>query len=163
MGGERESFFFRSEDVHLLYVENLCLFNSFGNSGQDGGHGEDHGGKCWSSPSKNWSMRVTSSVIPALAARFWKLVIYFWNPSSGTPSRHLKDFWGSLVSSKQAVALVLKGKNVELKFLMDLSKVFSVEAMVELAILSYQILEKGIPCPLLILLSTVMIIRSLVV
>ena len=32
---------------------------------------------CWSSPRENWLMRVTSLEIPALEARFWKLVIYF--------------------------------------------------------------------------------------
>ena len=26
-------------------MENLCLFNPLGNSGRDGGHGKDHGGK----------------------------------------------------------------------------------------------------------------------
>ena len=88
---------------------------------------------CWSSPSKNWSMRVTSSVIPALAERFWKLVIYFWNPSSMIPSGHLKDFWESLVSSKQVVALVSKGKKVVLKFSMNLLKVFLVPVIVVLA------------------------------
>ena len=45
MRGERESPFSQSKDAHLLHVENLCLFDPFGNSGQDGGHGEDHGGK----------------------------------------------------------------------------------------------------------------------
>ena len=44
---------------------------------------------CWSSPRENWSMRVTSSEIPALEARFFKLVINFWNPSSMTLSGHL--------------------------------------------------------------------------
>ena len=32
---------------------------------------------CWSSPKENWSMRVTLSVMPALAARVWKSVMYF--------------------------------------------------------------------------------------
>ena len=32
---------------------------------------------CWSSPKENWSMRVTSSEMPALEARFWKSVMYF--------------------------------------------------------------------------------------
>ena len=72
-------------------------------------------------------------------------------------------FEGLLVNSKQAVALVLKGKNMELKFLTNLLKVFSVEGIVVLAILSYHISEKGTPHPLLILFSVVMIIHLLVV
>ena len=32
---------------------------------------------CWSIPREKWSMRVVSSEIPALAARFWKSVINF--------------------------------------------------------------------------------------
>ena len=63
---------------------------------------------CWSSPSENWSMRVTSSVIPALAERFWKSVIYFWNPSSMIPLGHLKDFWDTEYS-----LLVVKMNGVE--------------------------------------------------
>ena len=47
---------------------------------------------CWSSPRKNWSMRVMSLEIPALEARFWKSVIYFWNPSSMMPSGRLNNF-----------------------------------------------------------------------
>ena len=39
-----------------------------------------------------WSMRVVSSEILALAARFWKLVINFWNPSLKVPSSFWKDF-----------------------------------------------------------------------
>ena len=108
-------------------------------------------------------MGVISSVIPALAERFWKLVMYFQNSLSVMPSGCLKDFWASLVSSKWAVALVSKGKKVELKFSTNLSKVFSVEATAVLAILSYHILEKGTPWPLLILLSTIMTIASCVV
>ena len=61
---------------------------------------------CWSSPRENWSMRVTSLEIPALEARFWKSVMYFWNLSSIIPSGHLNDFWASLVSLNLAVALV---------------------------------------------------------
>ena len=114
----------------------------------------------WSSPSENWSMRVTLLVIPTLAERFWKSVIYFWNPPSMIPSGHLKDFWESLVSLKRVVALVLKGKKVELKFSTNLSKVFLVAATAVLAILSYHISEKGIPFPLLISLSIVVIFRS---
>ena len=75
----------------------------------------------------------------------------------------IRAFEGLLVNSKQAVALVLKGKNMELKFLMNLLKVFSVEGIVVLAILSYHISEKGFPHPLLILFSMVMIIHLLVV
>ena len=115
---------------------------------------------CWSSPSENWSMSVTLSVIPALAERFWKSVMYFWNLSSMIPSGHLKDFWESLVSLKRAVALVSKGKKVELKFSVNFSKVFSVAAIVLLASLSYHISEKGTPHPLLILLSARVIFCS---
>ena len=57
-----------------------------------------------------------------------------------------------MVSLKRAVALVLKGKKVVLKFSMNFSKVFSVAAMVVLASLSYHISEKGTPRSLLILL-----------
>ena len=60
------------------------------------------------------------------------------------------------------VALVLKGKKVELKLSMNLLKVFSVEAIVVLANLSYYVLEKGTPRPLLTLLSAVVIFHSLV-
>ena len=63
------------------------------------------------------------------------------------------------MSSKRAVALVSKGKNMELKFSTNLSKVFSVAGMVVLASLSYHILEKGTPRPLLILLRVVVICR----
>ena len=31
----------------------------------------------WSSPKENWSIRVTSSEMPAFEARFWKSVMYF--------------------------------------------------------------------------------------
>ena len=61
---------------------------------------------CWSSLRENWSIRVTSSEIPALEVRFWKSVMYFWNPSSIIPSGHLNDFCVGLVSSNLAVALV---------------------------------------------------------
>ena len=64
------------------------------------------------------------------------------------------------MSLKQAVALVSKGKKVELNFSVNFSKVFSVAAIVVLASLSYHISEKGTPYPLLILLSVRVIFRS---
>ena len=67
------------------------------------------------------------------------------------------------MSSKQAVALVSKRKKVELKFSTNLSKVSSVPAIAVLAILLYHISEKGTPLPLLVLLSAVVIFRSLVI
>ena len=69
-------------------------------------------------------MRVVSSEIPALAARFWKLVMNFWKLS--------------------------------LKVLSSSQKVFSLASMAALDILSYHILEKSIPLPLLILFRVVM-------
>ena len=54
-------------------------------------------------------MRVVSSEIPALAARFWKLVMNFWNPSLKVLSSSQKVFWASLVRLEWAVALMLKG------------------------------------------------------
>ena len=53
-----------------------------------------------------------------------------------------------------------KGKKVVLKFSMNFLKVFSVAVMVVLASLSYHILEKGTPHPLLILLSARVIFHS---
>ena len=54
-------------------------------------------------------MRVVLSEIPALAARFWKSVMNFWNPSLKVPSSSRKVFWASLASLEWAVALMLKG------------------------------------------------------
>ena len=54
-------------------------------------------------------MRVVSSEIPALAARFWKLVMNFWKPSLKVLSSSQKVFWASLVRLEWAVALMLKG------------------------------------------------------
>ena len=54
-------------------------------------------------------MRVVLSEIPALAARFWKLVINFWNPSLKVPSSSQKVFWASLARLERVVALMLKG------------------------------------------------------
>ena len=44
MGGEGKSFFFQGKDAHFLHMEGFHLFNPFGNSIRDGGHGEDYGG-----------------------------------------------------------------------------------------------------------------------
>jgi hypothetical protein len=108
------------------------------------------------SPTENWSQRVRSSEIWALDVRFWKSVIYFWNPSSWVPLGRLKDFWMSLEISYRDVAWVSKEKNVDSKFSLNLSKVFLDEAMFVLAIQSYHISEKSTPRPLLILLRVVM-------
>ena len=45
----------------------------------------------WSSLRENWSIRVMSSVIPALQERFWKLVMYCWKSLSKVPSGRLMD------------------------------------------------------------------------
>ena len=67
------------------------------------------------------------------------------------------------MSLKRAVALVLKGKKVELKFSANFSKVFLAAAIVVLATLSYYISEKGTPHPLLILLSVRVVFCSSVI
>ena len=54
-------------------------------------------------------MRVVSSEIPALAARFWKLVMNFWKLSLKVLSSSQKVFWVSLARLERAVALMLKG------------------------------------------------------
>ena len=48
--------------------------------------------KCWSNLRENWSIRVMSSVIPALEAMFRKSVMYFWNPLSVVPSDVFANF-----------------------------------------------------------------------
>ena len=45
MQGKRESFSFQGKDTHLVCMESFFLFNPGYNSGRDGGHGKDHGGK----------------------------------------------------------------------------------------------------------------------
>ena len=54
-------------------------------------------------------MRVVSSEIPALAARFWKSVMNFWKLSLEVPSSSWKVFWASLVRLEWVVALMSKG------------------------------------------------------
>lgn len=73
------------------------------------------------------------------------------------PSERLRVFWTKVESSRRAVALVSKGKNVDSKFSVNFSKVFSEAARAELFSLSYHISEKETPRPLLILLRAVMI------
>ena len=43
MNGRGESSSFQCKDTHLLCMEYLGLFDPFGDSGRDRGHGEDHG------------------------------------------------------------------------------------------------------------------------
>ena len=45
MNSGREPSSFQGEDVHLLGVKQLGLFDPFCDSGGDRGHGEDHGGE----------------------------------------------------------------------------------------------------------------------
>ena len=53
-------------------------------------------------------MRVVSSEIPALAERFWKLVMNFWKPLLKVLSSSRKVFWVSLARLEWVVALMLK-------------------------------------------------------
>ena len=54
-------------------------------------------------------MRVVSSEIPALVARFWKSVMNFWKPLLKVPSSSQKVFRASLARLEQVVALMSKG------------------------------------------------------
>ena len=83
---------FQSENSHFLGVKYLGLFNPFCNGGGIEDIESIIVASCWSSPRENWSTRVMLSEMPALEARFWKSVIYFWNPLSIIPSGRLNNF-----------------------------------------------------------------------
>ena len=63
-------------------VEDLGLIDPSLAGSVDRGHRENHLGKFWSNPRENWLMRLNSPLVPAFIDRFWKSVMYCWNPLS---------------------------------------------------------------------------------
>ena len=141
-------------------MESLCLFDPGGNSCWDGSHGEDHGGELLVQPKRELVNEGDFVSNPCSSREILEVGDILLESVVHDPIRAFKRFLGEFSEFEAVVALVSKGKKVELKFLMNLLKVFLILAIVVLAILSYHISEKGIPLSLLILLSAVVIFHS---